>query len=60
MQIRKRLEDGTFGPLEGVFEAEKSAEVLALEQRLEEQALLLDTLMFEILPSLLETETEEI
>ena len=56
MQIRKRLEDGTFGPLEEVFEAEKSAEVLALEQRLEAQETLINEMLFEIIPTIMPNE----
>ena len=53
MQIRKRLEDGTFGPLEEVFEAEKSAEILELEQRFNEQESTINELLFEVIPQLL-------
>ena len=54
MQIRKRLEDGTFGPLEGVFEAEKSAEIIELEQRIATQDALIEDLMFNVLPQIIE------
>lgn len=54
LKIRRRLEDGTFGPEEEVFEAEKSAELLELEERIASQDALIEDLMFNILPQLIE------
>lgn len=53
LKIRRRLEDGTFGPEEQVFEAEKTAEILELEQRLAAQDETINELLFDIIPMLL-------
>lgn len=54
MKIRRRLDDGSFGPLEEVFEAEKSAEIVELEQRIATQDAIIEDLMFNVLPQIIE------